>query len=989
MSLEGNTLYKEKARVRVRNDDGEYENATIVRQHRNGDLTVKFNETGKIARKVRKDRVQTAEDDEDCKRDDQSENESLDFEIETLIKFRDEKGDWIDGRIHKVRSNGKFDVRGEGEANDVMKNVARRDLRKRSLKQKDIRDNVERHDEDSDEEKRMVKKRKARKKREMVTSEDESDDSSDRQRRFQTHRGMRTLFRVNQLVEFEDKSGRIRRGWIQVVNRDDRTCDIIHENDREKISKRIPFDVIQATSAYNRFFGGRNRNMIPIQVNTHVYYRTKDGFERKGIVLNISQSSGKPVYDVEDLLDGTMIKSLDNGRLRVVPWLDYSLPSFNNFPKLPNFSFFSTPILRRGMNVRFRTKRNEWQDGMIRKVQANGCCLIDFYGRNGEKQREEVKNVDIDTRMFRMPFYGMFDNVLNHLTLPTLQLNSGMLKIGNAVEVSNGVKTFLGTILSLNEMDQTYTIQYEDGRKEKSVSKDRVRVSLRRLQIGTEVEMIVEGPCKEISTLDGEVAWIHHDEKVAVRINGGHNDVFAQVCTHALMVDGKPAFTAPLSSTWLELYGYYCNFGIEMGIYGWFFWGLLREFDDMVNVYQETSSEFLENIQHMTVIYNSSHVEWEKCWMHNSTSTDMFLLIPSVIMATDRVWLLLLLITKVIASVVCVYLVLSCIRSKVSALQDEFIDLKEYQQERVLRRHLATAMGYTLVVTYLTLVDYASFLNRFDRYCLLTDTHLSFDELAFRIDPFALHIEYISPVQRLLNLGAMTTFNLFRGVTFYVLLFAFPTSGTNFLRRLVFLVPSILLTTVLCAIGLAAVHIFYYVQKNDMMKNDRLDMTRSTDLAVSLLGLSLWFIYSGYNLIAAAGRFSEIRLERHRTSRNVISDEVLNLAERGEFGLQAQREALVTKVEQRQDELGIWKLTILRIHRHLLVHILAAVIAIYIDVTLRHEIKKEDESSVVQNALAFHLALSITWLLISLITGVCALTVRQQMPELLAYILDV
>ncbi|KAL7678853.1 hypothetical protein Plhal304r1_c091g0171841 [Plasmopara halstedii] len=121
-----------------------------------------------------------------------------------------------------------------------MKNVARRDLRKRSLKQKDIRDNVERHDEDSDEEKRMVKKRKARKKREMVTSEDESDDSSDRQRRFQTHRGMRTLFRVNQLVEFEDKSGRIRRGWIQVVNRDDRTCDIIHENDREKISKRIP-----------------------------------------------------------------------------------------------------------------------------------------------------------------------------------------------------------------------------------------------------------------------------------------------------------------------------------------------------------------------------------------------------------------------------------------------------------------------------------------------------------------------------------------------------------------------------------------------------------------------------------------------------------------------------------------------------------------------------------------------------------------------------
>ncbi|KAL7678854.1 hypothetical protein Plhal304r1_c091g0171851 [Plasmopara halstedii] len=442
-----------------------------------------------------------------------------------------------------------------------------------------------------------------------------------------------------------------------------------------------------------------------------------------------------------------------------------------------------------------------------------------------------------------MPFYGMFDNVLNHLTLPTLQLNSGMLKIGNAVEVSNGVKTFLGTILSLNEMDQTYTIQYEDGRKEKSVSKDRVRVSLRRLQIGTEVEMIVEGPY------------------------------------------GKPAFTAPLSSTWLELYGYYCNFGIEMEFMVGFL-GLLREFDDMVNVYQETSSEFLENIQHMTVIIILV--------MLNGKSVGCII--------------------ARLQTLVCVYLVLSCIRSKVSALQDDYCYGVHFG-------------GYIFDTC-----DYASFLNRFDRYCLLTDTHLSFDELAFRIDPFALHIEYISPVQRLLNLGAMTTFNLFRGVTFYVLLFAFPTSGTNFLRVLCFWSHQFYLRR------------YYY---------------RSCSVFIGSFSL---VIIQGI-IDSCTGRFSEIRLERHRTSRNVISDEVLNLAERGEFGLQAQREALVTKVEQRQDELGIWKLTILRIHRHLL---------------------KEDESSVVQNALAFHLALSITWLLISLITGVCALTVRQQMPELLA-----
>ncbi|KAE8970329.1 hypothetical protein PR003_g16134 [Phytophthora rubi] len=49
-----------------------------------------------------------------------------------------------------------------------------------------------------------------------------------------------------------------------------------------------------------------------------------------------------------------------------------------------------------------------------------------------------------------------------------------------------------------------------------------------------------------------------------------------------------------------------------------------------------------------------------------------------------------------------------------------------------------------------------------------------------------------------------------RGVTYQLLLFAFPKSGTN---ALAFVLPSVAVTAMLCAIGGAALHAIYYVQK--------------------------------------------------------------------------------------------------------------------------------------------------------------------------------
>eukprot|EP00644_Phytophthora_capsici_P000816 jgi/Phyca11/108966/e_gw1.16.194.1 len=971
---DGKAAFKEGAKVRVRNEDGDLLEASIVRQHRNGDYTVKYEETEKVEKNVPKDRIQSGKV---RKRD--KDEEDTELEVDSVVQVKNEKGEWCDGRIRRIRSNGNYDVELEGE--EEVKNVERREIRigKKSSPSKKKKSREDESDEDSDEdEKRAMRKRKkrgSRSKRELVTSDDDT----------------------NQLVEFEDKSGRIRRGRIKMLNREQRMCDVEHESDSEKVSKRIPLDVVRPATTFGRWFG-TNRNFVPFQLNAHVYYRTKDGAERKGIVLKASKSTGKTLYDVEDLLDGTMVKQLSVGKLRAVPWIDYSLPNWNGMPglpSLPNFSLFSAPILRRGMNIRFRrvdkeTGRVVWKDAVIMKAKANACCIVEYFGPDGDSKREEVRNSDIQARFFRMPFSGVLDGVLDGLSLPTIQLPAGMFKVGSAVEVSNGSKVFLGSIVSSNEMEKTYTIRYEDGRKEKNVPSDRVRLSLRRLQIGTEVEMIVEGPCKEISKLDGEVAWIHRDEKVAVRINGGNNDVFAEVCTHALMVDGKPAFTAPLSSTWLELMGYYLNLAAELVIYAWFFFGLMVEMDEMMSLYEDTAPDLLLNDEHMIAMYASQQVDWSLCQQPPlQKANSSYLVISSDIMATDRAWLMALLVSKAILTGCSALLVLRCLRSKLSALQDDFIDLKEYQQERVMRRHLAVAMGWALIVTFMTLVNYASLLNRFDFYCLLNQKTLSFDELALSIDPFTIHAKFSNPVQLLISLAATTTFNLFRGVTFHLLLFAFPTSGTNFIRRVLFVLPSIAVTALLCAVGGAALHTFYYVQKAEILKNQTLEMSSHTDLSVLLLVLSLWFIHSVYSLGSAAGRFFETRLERQRTSRDEISEDVLDLAEKGEFGLQAQREALVTKVEQRQDQLGICKLSILRIYRHILVHFVAAAVAIYIDVTLRGVVKGLNGSSVALNALTFHLAASITWLVGSAMAAMFAISLRQQSPELLAYILDV
>lgn len=296
-------------------------------------------------------------------------------------------------------------------------------------------------------------------------------------------------------------------------------------------------------------------------------------------------------------------------------------------------------------------------------------------------------------------------------------------------------------------------------------------------------------------------------------------------------------------------------------------------------------------------------------------------------------------------------------------------------------------MGFAIIVSYLTLVVYASLLNRLEYYCLLdSSTDLRFGTLALHAKLFAIHTEYKTVVSLLIGLAAKTAFNLFRALAFYLLVFAFPTTS-SFVYRILCLLPTTALTALVCAMGIASLQIFYSVQRVDIVQKGIFFLSTETDWAVLGILVTIWFNCSIYELVAACGRFYDAAYDREVYCRGDVTPDVLDQAERGEFGLQAKREARYVKVEQQQQELGISTLTVMRVRHHVALHLLAMTLGIIGDAILHSAV-----SSVSQQSVALHLAVCISWLLLSLLSSLYAARVLQQhssMADIVGYILDV
>lgn len=1064
-----NTTKKDQEADEKEDDTESWREGTVKLCRPDGMFDIVDVETGKVVRKLPAASVRAPSDKKSTKKSKESmddkekekkqekkvtggsdksdEDEALSAGALVEVKIK-RSGEWQPATVQKARSDGTYDLTLDSDSDEVMKQVTRKLIRPRkpseSKKMKTAKskkaeedseadDDDDGGDDDDDDEKSAIRKRKtaARKSRRKSASDngdddDEGDDTmSTSRRRLPVSRAMPTRFgqlRVNQTVEFDDKSGGVHRGHIKQLRSDDETCDVAHDSDGgETVSRRVPVANIRAVSALGRLFGAGGSPGL-LQVNTRVYYRGKDGVERKGIILKVWKDGkrgdgGGPMYDVEDLADGEMFKKVQASRLRVVPWLDVSLPQWNTNFSAGFPSFMTGPVLRRGVKVRFRRKvggRVVWVDGVIAKVKSDESCIVEFWGdtEDGKKERVVVKNRDIQSRFFQFSMPSA-SAALAGLSLPSIELlPRTTIKPGTAVEVAvaGGEKVMLGTVLSFNESSQTYAIQYRDGSKSKNVSRESVRVSLRRLRVGTEVEMVVEGPCKEVSTLDGEVAWVHRDEKVAVRINGGNNDVFAEVCPHALTVDGQPAFSAPLSSTWLELVGFRLNLLVEMFVYAWFAFGLMVELGDMITLARGLDPDKLADAQHMASLYTLNEVDWSQCAVSpltlasnssaSSSSDDKYLVIPEEALSTDRAWLIALTIAKAVLTAFSVLLSGRRVLSKLSALADDYIDVKEFQQDQVLRRRLGIVSGLALLASFCSLLVYASLMGKFEHFCLFSATNVrAFDTLALEWMGRMFEIRSTTSddiVQLALALSSKTTMNLFRALAFFLLLFAMPSSSTDFARRVLLLLPlAVALAAMVAAVAIAAVTAFYLVQRSHLVELGS-DLMLSSDGNLAVVGVlvALWIDVAVFRLAAAAGRFYEAQMVRTWTLQADIGEDVLDQAERGEFGLQAKKEALITRVEQRQAQLGALKLTVLRVHRDWFAHMAVMVVGIAIDARLRQRVASlyvggdEALEDMTLAALSVHLGFCCAWLVTVAFAALLAVALRRQgPPELLAFIL--
>jgi hypothetical protein len=296
-------------------------------------------------------------------------------------------------------------------------------------------------------------------------------------------------------------------------------------------------------------------------------------------------------------------------------------------------------------------------------------------------------------------------------------------------------------------------------------------------------------------------------------------------------------------------------------------------------------------------------------------------------------------------------------------------------------------VGFTLITCFGSIVVYASMLNRFESFCLFEMSEIQLDKLSLHVDVLAVHTPYATTIDMVLALTAKSIFNLFRGVALFLLVFAFPNAGV-LVRLCLWLPLCIGVTALISSMGIAALHIFYYVQRVEIVENAAATLTPEVDWALIAIAVALWFNIAIVRLVVATGTYFDTVHAHQADASGDLTDDLLDQAERGEFGLQAKREALYSRVERKQEELGVCKLSVLRVQRHCVVHTLVMIVGIISTCTLRGIVASE-ASTVVTAALTLHLLLCILWLIVVLLSSLAAIAVKREVPELLTYILDV
>lgn len=127
------------------------------------------------------------------------------------------------------------------------------------------------------------------------------------------------------------------------------------------------------------------------------------------------------------------------------------------------------------------------------------------------------------------------------------------------------------------------------------------------------------------------------------------------------------------------------------------------------------------------------------------------------------------------------------------------------------------------------------------------------------------------------------------------------------------------------------------------------------------------------------GQFVAAQYERMQSNRSDIPLDVIELANNGEFGLLAKSEAYSVKIEQQQEQLGLWRWSILRLSRHWWLHGIFMILGMIGNGILN---SLPNQNPVVHHFISYHVAICCLWLVLIIICSLVTLQIKRQVPDL-------
>jgi len=271
-------------------------------------------------------------------------------------------------------------------------------------------------------------------------------------------------FKSGQEVSFENNDGDIECGKIARLH-EDGTCDIQHNRDREIITKNVEQCKIKAKPLFSR----QERFVM----QSKVCFINKKGKSHNGIITKIHKDN---TYNIQHESDAE--RETTNVQA-------HNISSRNGIS-----SFISSKMTkvkyRKGASVKFRM-HDECIEGVIENVRSNGTYNISYVDKiSGEKKianklrRDELELLEISSA----------SNYLSSVLSKSFEPAEGMAVEVISIDIESGSKSHKVGKLAKKYEDGTFSVRYGNGKVEKRINSNRLRVVDSQLRIGAKVNVI-------------------------------------------------------------------------------------------------------------------------------------------------------------------------------------------------------------------------------------------------------------------------------------------------------------------------------------------------------------------------------------------------------------------------------------------------------------------------------------------------------------------